>query len=277
MSLVSRMTATTNKVLGLLLLAGGVLGLTTMAQAGQESVAASKVCLGELYSPGAVNYKVGLSPWLSQSSGTFPVTLPLQIKTGDAPCRVLLPGRGLFEASKNSVFTLSEAENSQLALAIDKGSVLYSLPEGSLLKIVQPLKAATALAGTPIPAGASAKAEAPGLVNIGVAQVQPGQAAEFSNVSGNLAVSEGASPALPVSTMQTVQVTPTASAPVVRTVAASPTASEAVNSDSKAATVISDWKIIQAGDQVVTESRQMPSERATIRHPHARVSAWKPK
>ncbi len=119
-----------------LLLAVALLGPAAMRPAEEnQPVAPSRPIMGEIMSQDVFSYRIGVSAWLTQKGGTFPVVTPVEVRTAKSYCRLVLESHTLLQGGPASEFDVSRADDGSLLLHLQKGSVLYALAEGAVLKI----------------------------------------------------------------------------------------------------------------------------------------------
>jgi hypothetical protein len=214
-----------------------------------------KRILGEICCQKSVSYQIGAGPWISRVEGTFPVVLPLRVKVQGSPCRVLIPGRGLFEASEGAVFQIAEDPTRQMELKIEQGSVIYSLPQGQVLRIEQPLANARALVGSGTATPAKNHAIQFQAVSLGMAKVDSGRRAEFANIQGSMAISTGAGTAKSLARGQILEVG-SDGREVAKPLGGGKTPGETAGIDAnlKNPITLDSWKIFQTPSQTVVHS-----------------------
>lgn len=189
-------------LLGWVVLPG--LAAQNMAGAAGNSPARLKQS-GELSCRGAVRYRIGTSPWLTQNHGAVPVVLPVNVETEKDACRVNIPGAGLFEANANSQFSLARNADQQLVLIIQRGSVLYALTNGINVKVFSPISGVTATLG-------SAQTQPtlwtePAISScVGEAAVENNRSFHIANVQGKTTIEQNGKAIRDVGTGRTIQV-----------------------------------------------------------------------
>lgn len=132
----------------LLLLAIAFLGPAVMRPADDnQPVAPSRPIMGEIMSHDVFSYRVGVSAWLTQRGGTFPIVTPVEVRTANSYCRLAMESDTLLQGGPASEFHVSRTADGSLLLHVHKGSVLYALAEGAVLKITAGKAKHTACAG----------------------------------------------------------------------------------------------------------------------------------
>jgi hypothetical protein len=102
---------------------------------------------GEIFCAGSVRYAMSGGQWLSKTQGTAPIVLPLKVETTEAAGRVTVPGLGIIEGQKNTLFTLERSKDGEIILTVARGTVLYSLNSKARLRFISPIPHVESLIG----------------------------------------------------------------------------------------------------------------------------------
>ena len=178
---------------------GGV--STALAVEQQQKISASAT-LTELSSAKSVRYKLANGPWVTSSPGETLAAMPLDLRTGEVPCRVKIEEVGYLQVLGDSDVQVS-LEGKELTVKVSKGGLLYGLYEQVSLKAVSEQSTVLARAGGPAEAKDSAQEEmfaSMGLIRL-IPSAQP--SLEVSNIKGQATLVNGAAPAIDLAVGQT--------------------------------------------------------------------------
>jgi len=139
-------------------LAAGLMALAMLAPGrapqGAEPVGqAPKQVIGEIKCEGQVSYRTGVAPWLNKTEGTFPVVMPVAVRTApDARrCQVTLESLGTFYFGNATEAEITQVEGGPVTIGIKDGAAGYCIPESTELKLVATSFSIVAVAGPAVP------------------------------------------------------------------------------------------------------------------------------
>jgi len=265
---------------------GIFLSAAITALAAEESVpSAKKAVLGEIVCQGSVSYKTGIGPQLTQANGTFPIALPLQVRTPETHCKVILGSQAILEAAAGSEFSVQQDKTGGLMLIVKTGAVVYALAENSPLSISVPGIRHGAEAGqvpqTLVTQTSNVYSFA---AHVGVVKVAAGPAVEFVNLKGLLSVARDDGPVQALAAGKSVQVAANSAPDVVLSpliAAAAPSAKPAASAVSKSKPIASWWAVEPRADAAFGIGTLFvypsdPSKQAYLPEVRTRISPWMP-
>jgi len=142
--------------------------------------------LVELSSAKSMTYKMPVGPWVNANTANTLTATPLDVRTGEAPCRVRMEACGYMQVLPASEMKI-DVSGSSVKVTLVKGGFMYGLYEGVLLKAISADGVATAEAGSVQNTQTQKNAK---FVSMGIIQMVSAShgAIEISNIKGQARV-----------------------------------------------------------------------------------------